>query len=98
MPGDALEWARTGAPERMPFPAPSGVKSSSRNRKRRSQLPSIHPLLDGLEDRLQNAGTSYDGYLKPRKGLIVDLTVSREALPRIVEVANELFLSLEARD
>ncbi|MBE0618856.1 MAG: hypothetical protein IH608_13185 [Proteobacteria bacterium] len=96
-PGDELEWARDRAPRRMPRALPKAPQGKSRTRVRyRAERPSLHELLVGARERFEE-GREKDGYLQPRKRLLVDVFVSKDTLPRALDVVNELFLAFEDR-
>jgi len=79
------------------LPLPKPPQDNSQRRRRRKALPEHHPLLEGAKELMTESGESRDGYLKPRKRLLVDVITSTETLDRALDVANELFLSLERR-
>jgi hypothetical protein len=70
-------------------------------RRRRSSLPDRHPVIAGVQSAFETVrkGSSYsdDSYLRPLKRKLPDIYVSKEMLSRALDVANELYLSLEAR-
>lgn len=104
-PGDELAWYREG--EARPVPALMAASpptarattaSSSEQSSRPKKRASHHPLLLAAKEHFLNSHKrSYfdDGYLRPKKQLLVDLVVSEEALDRAIRVANALFLALE---
>jgi hypothetical protein len=53
-------------------------------------------MLAGAREHFEGAREN-DEYLRPTKRLLVDVVISKEALDRALEVANVLFLALEAR-
>lgn len=99
-PGDLLQWIRGSAlPERArPVPKPFERRSGRRSR-RHAELAEEHHLLAGAKAHFEAGRLSYHGgYLKPRKRLLVDLTVTKTGLDKALRFANELFLALEAKD
>lgn len=97
-PGDELEWSRDGEPRRAPRPLPSApAQGKSTPPPTRIKRPSRHPLVSGAREHFDAARVSDDGYLKPLKRCLVDVYVTREILPRALDTANELFLTLQER-
>ncbi len=97
-PGDELEWSRDGEPRRAPRPLPRApARGASAPLMTRIKRPSRHPLVSGAREHFDAARVSDDGYLKPLKRCLVDVYVTREILPRALETANELFLTLQER-
>jgi len=96
-PQDELAWSRGGELVRGPRPLPKPPDATRRPRRRPATArPSTHPLIRGAREHF-DAARARDEYLRPYKKLLVDLVVSKQTLPRALEVANELFLSLEDR-
>lgn len=98
-PGDELEWSRDGA---QPVRARALPKPPERMRRRHLvatvAASDCHPLITGARPLFEAGRLSYHGsYLKPAKKLLVDLSVTKEALEKALSFANELFLALEAR-
>ena len=96
-PGDELEWVRNGYPRVAQFPLPKPGEINVVKSRRCRPLQDHHPVLYGAKQLLTEGQDSRDGLLKPRKGVLVDIIVSKETVDRALEVANELFLSLEKR-
>ncbi len=96
-PGDDLEWSRGSylAPRSLPTPKSTRV---SRTRKK-GERPAVHPLVEASREHFKKVRTSSYGddkhYLRPYKRNIVDVYVSRDALSRALDVASDLFLTLE---
>ncbi|CAM2139651.1 conserved protein of unknown function [Pararobbsia alpina] len=100
-PGDETFWSRDGrlpttpqapaAPQaKAESPSPRSLRIESRKRR--------HALVVGAREHFGTGRTSYEAeYLKPAKRLLVDLAVTKNGLDRALEIANELFVSLEAR-
>jgi hypothetical protein len=96
-PQDELAWSRGGEPVRAARPLPKPPETTRRPRRRSAGArPSLHPLIRGAREHF-DAARERDDYLRPTKKLLVDLVVSKSALARALEVANELFLLLEER-
>lgn len=95
VPGDELEWARYGEARRAPLKL-QGQPLKIKHRKR-SELPALHPLLVGFQERLNEGRESYfNPFIKPIKRLLPDIITSKEMASRTIDVANELYLELEA--
>ena len=95
-PGDPVEWSRDGISVRtsraLPRPPPPGEKKTRRS----GAQPSAHPLIVGAKALFEAGRVSHDiEYLKPYKKLLVDLAVSKNALDKALQFANDLFLALE---
>jgi hypothetical protein len=97
-PQDELTWNRRGAaPTRVPRPLPKPPDATRRPRRRAAALrPTLHPLIRGAREHF-DAARERDHYLRPAKKRLVDLVVSKQTLPRALELANALFLALEDR-
>jgi hypothetical protein len=96
-PGDELEWVRDGS---SPARHPRVTVVGARKRGTPARSDGKHPLLVGVREDFEKGRVSqYDSekYLRPYKRNIVDIFVSKETLPRALEVANKLFLALEDR-
>jgi hypothetical protein len=96
-PGDELEWVRNGQARRAPRERPKPPQGKKTKLRRRIELPSRHPLLDGAREHFDAGRESYNGFLKPSKRLLVDIIVSKKIISRALDVLNELFLLLEGR-
>ena len=94
-PGDQVEWAK-GRPldftirrvRRKPEVAPAPDVPTPAE-------PSSHLLVKGAREHFEIDRLTDGGYLRPRKRILVDLVVSKPRLSTALDVANELFLSLE---
>lgn len=95
--GDLLEWGRGGMPKRHFVAHPKPPKSNRRVVRPGSERPSMHHLLNGAKALFESGRETDIGFLKPSKRLLPDLVVTKGTLSRALEVANELFLSLEDR-
>jgi len=94
LPGTAIERPTGDEIARTPTSARAGTQQRIR---RPEDRPSRHPLLIDVQQYFDAARVSMAGYLRPRKRLMLDLSVSQSALPRALEVANTLYLDLEDR-
>ena len=96
--GDELEWAKDGE-QQAARPRPErrvAVAPARRTRKRRlSERPTRHALLTAIGEYFDGARVGYGVYLKPYKRLLVDVFVTKATVTRALDVANELFLTLE---
>jgi hypothetical protein len=97
-PGDLLEWSRDGFPKRVAaaLPKPPVQRRKSRIRPP-EERPASHALLRDVRQLFEVGRESDVGYLKPNKRLLPDIIVTKDALPRALDVANELFLLFEDR-
>ncbi len=94
-PGDELEWARDGEARREPLKLKAHPLKFKR--RKRSELPALHPLLAGFQDRLNEGRESYfNPFIRPIKRLLPDIITSKKTARRSIDVANELYLDLEA--
>ena len=91
-PGDQVAWSRDG--ELGPSPKP---QCEPRRRRARVAVPKneIHGLLIGAKEHFES-GRDKEGYLKPAKQLLVDVTASRACLEKALAFANVLFNALES--
>jgi hypothetical protein len=94
-PGDQQCWSNDG--ERpAPPPRPRYVPVRP---KRRIRVPvdRIHSLVAGAKEHFENSRSEGDdGYLKPFKRLLVDVTASRACLGKALDFANALFNAFES--
>lgn len=94
-PGGEIEWARYGQAKRAPLKLEN--QTLKKMRRKRSELPARHPLLEGFQERLNEGRESYfSAFIKPIKRLLPDIITSKKTASRAIDVANELYLSLEA--
>ncbi|KAA0894075.1 hypothetical protein [Oryzomonas rubra] len=94
-PGDELEWARDGEARREPLKLQTHPLKFKR--RKRSELPALHPLLAGFQDRLNEGRDSiFNPFIRPIKRLLPDIITSKKTARRTIDVANELYLDLEA--
>lgn len=95
--GDQLEWSRYGQARVAQFPLPTADHVDTQHSRNRNALPKRHPLLVGAKELMMEGRESEDGFLKPRKRTMVDIITSMDTLDRVIDVANELYLSFERR-
>jgi hypothetical protein len=96
-PGEVTVWTRGdglvgGTVGRRRSASRTGAGDSAR---RGSDLPTHHELVCGVSEFFEAGRVSEVGYLRPRKRNVVDLFVSREALPAALNLGNSLFNLLE---
>jgi hypothetical protein len=95
-PGGEIEWARFGQARRAPLKLET--QTLKKKRRKRSELPAIHPLLEGFQERLNEGRESYfSPFIRPIKRLLPDIIATKKVASRAIDVANELYLSLEAQ-
>jgi hypothetical protein len=98
-PGDELAWIKGGGHvPRQPYPSPStrisrGVRATSS----RLDETGRHAHLIGIEALFEKATAMSNDYLKPSKRLLADLYATKKSLPRVIEMANLLYLHLESK-
>jgi hypothetical protein len=97
-PGDAIEWARYGQARCVPPLPPKPPEGRQHRRRKRGELPVLHPLLVGMRELMNEGRETYSGYTKPKKWALPDVIASKDAIDRALDVANELFLLCEARN
>lgn len=97
-PGDLLEWARDGLPKRIAADVPRPPVRRRQSRIRAAgDRPAHHALLRDVRHLFEVGRETDVGYLRPNKRLLPDVVVSKDVLPRALDVANELFLLFEDR-
>jgi len=98
-PGDELVWSRGQDQIKITRPLPRPPISRRRKRTRPAEaFPDQHPLIKGAKSLFESGRLSFNSiYLKPYKKLLVDLTVSKTGLDKVLSFANQLFLSFESR-
>jgi hypothetical protein len=57
----------------------------------------LHELVRVATNHFNSAESGADGYLRPRKKLLLDITTSRDGLPRCLRFASDLFHNLETK-
>lgn len=92
-PGDETAWTPGISPGAYGLRRPRRAQEPSAEAP--SDAPRRHALLVGLKEYYDAARLSDEGYLRPNKRLLPDLYVSKDTLPRALDVANELFLAFE---
>jgi len=81
----------------VPLETPTAPAASSTRRPRRNvDRTKPHPLVFRSERLFENALLTDEGYLRPRKQIMLDVYVSRPALSYALDVANQLYQLLEA--
>ena len=91
-PGDELGWSRGWeAAPRQPYPAPSTQATGKGIPDRAVPPHGLHPLLVGVEAKLQEGSEMYNKYLRPSKRLLPDIYVTKSTVAYAVETANKLF-------
>ena len=97
-PEEVLEWSRDDrtprAPQALPKPPAEGAPA---RRHRARQTAWRHELVAGAKEHFEAAKVSDTGYLRPSKKRLVDFYVTNATLDHALEVANALFLKLDAR-
>ena len=94
-PGDQLFWTRDG---QLP-PAPSTQRPPRRSAKTQVVIPRtrVHRLIQGARGQFENTRrVDDDGYLKPYKKLLVDVTASKAGLDKALAFTSDLFNALES--
>jgi len=94
--GALIEWVQYGEGRRAPIVLQTHqVKVVRRNR---SELPKLHPLLEGVQKQLKDGRESFfTEFIKPTKRISPDIVVSKHSIDRAIEIANELYLLFEER-
>lgn len=62
----------------------------------RKKVPRIHPLMDGVVGLIQEGKVTREGYYRPRKRLLPDITTSPKQLDTAARLANQLYRQLES--
>lgn len=98
-PGETLSWARGDTVPRAGRHAPATRQPASGGMTSRPvrDSDSRHELVLGVREFFEGGRVSDVGYLRPRKRNLVDVFVSKEALPVALDLANGLFQLLEGR-
>ncbi|MGC3998038.1 MAG: hypothetical protein QM767_11315 [Anaeromyxobacter sp.] len=100
-PGAPLEWRRDSAPVARASAVAPTLPAGPGEPRGRVQVPQTHPLLSRVQPLFEKSrpGRSFiEGaeYLRPYKKALPDIFVSKELLPRALELANGLYRSLTA--
>jgi hypothetical protein len=97
-PGDELDWSKDGTPRRRAPVHPQPPAQRGPRGRRVGPRPERHPLVVGVKESFeQTFPVSESGYLRPRKRLLPDVLVTAGTLERALDVASELYLTLEDR-
>jgi hypothetical protein len=100
-PGQLLEWSKGAVlPPELPAAMPRidvRQRSASRGKvKENGASASTHPLIQGARKNFENTRTVQDdGYLRPYKKHLVDITTSNASLARALSLANDIFNALQ---
>lgn len=97
-PGDALEWRRDGVPPSHVEMRPRPPEKPARRRRSKGDRPEEHRLVRGTKEFFLLGRETDNGYLRPNKLKLIDLVVSRAALDRGLQIASDLYLTLEEYD
>lgn len=97
-PEDELEWCKEGVSRKIRQSRPVPPSKKLRKTVRASQKLSLHRLINGAKAHFVVGRKTDEGYLKPNKKLLVDLRVTSESLDSLLNVANQLFLTMEEYD
>lgn len=90
-----LGWSQTG--EQIATPKPRVPRTRSTKAKVTVARDRIHPLIVGAARHFEKGRPVEEGsYLKPYKKMLVDVTACKAMLSAALDLANELFNSLEA--
>ena len=98
-PGDALEWRRDWMPVARVPPAPPTPPTTGDAPRRRVPVPERHPLLWQVQPLFEKARPAHSysdaaDYLRPYKRALPDIFVTKEQLPRALDLANDLYRAL----
>lgn len=98
-PGEQLAWTKGVGLDLPPIrPARTAKKPPPDTEPAGSSepdQPTRHALVTAVREFFDIDRTTQNGYLRPRKRLLVDIVVSRSMLTTALDVANNLFLMLE---
>lgn len=99
-PGDVLEWRRDWTPPARAPPAPPAPPRPDAPRHRFA-VPERHPLLWQVKPLFEKTRTTHSysaaaDYLRPYKKALPDIFVTKEQLPRALDLANDLYRALTA--
>lgn len=95
-PGDHLIWRRGDAPGPARYPLPKPPERQVARPRPRISRSGRHPLVSGVRDLFTKGKVIDSGYLKPSQRRLVDVVVSEPMLDDALDMANALFLRLEA--
>jgi len=99
-PGNELAWVRGGWEQasRQPYPSPSTrISRGAKALPTRPDATGRHAHLAGIEALFEKATVLSNDYLRPSKRLLADLYATKKSLPRVIEMANQLYLHLESK-
>lgn len=95
-PSDLQQWSKGDALVCQSPPTPSPPKPRRARNKVSKTISERHQLVRGVVPLFEKVRSSQeDGYLRPTKKLLVDITSSRECLEKALDFANELFNAFE---
>lgn len=96
--GEPLEWSKDGGYQGSFRATDATPAPSIRKRRGNRFVPETHALINGARKHFES-GRPIDReiFLKPYKKLLVDITASPAGLAEGLEIANELYNSLESR-
>jgi hypothetical protein len=95
-PGDVIEWTRDRNVYARREPMPTPVAPDLNSVAKPVRPLHMHPLTMGAFEVFSDGRLSDSGYLKPKKGLVVDVYASKDGLRRALRLAERLYLALEA--
>lgn len=96
-PSDLLQWSKGDALAYQSPPTPSPPKPRHPKNKLSRTISEKHHLIRGVVPLFEKVRSSRDdGYLRPTKKLLVDITSSRACLEKALDFANELFNAFES--
>lgn len=99
-PGDEVEWTRGGVfgrRNKRKLPE-TPTKTPRRKRRRKADRPKTHPLIAEAREHFKKGRVDDDEYFRPNKKLIADIFASKDGHGRALEIADELYLTLEDAD
>ena len=100
LPGDQTSWDEKGGPlprQAPPRPVRQSAPGPGRLKGRGKPAEGVHPLIRGaLAEFRRSRPVDNGGYLKPYKRLLPYVVASDDQIERALDVANRLYLELEA--
>lgn len=97
-PGDEVEWSPYGIAGRAPMPLPKApIRLPTDKIKIPTKRTAHHALIGGAKGFFEGVRETDEGYLKPAKKNLLDITVTKGTLDHALDMANELYLALEDR-
>lgn len=95
-PGQEIDWSKDGVRRRRTRTLPQPPPTSTKRYRRFGPRPERHPLVAGVKELYEQTWPVGDsGYLRPRKKRLPDIFCSPSTLSRAIDVASELYLTLE---